>query len=130
MPELNEYWTTYSFDINVKSNTDPNYKTLPIVVKTFCGGGLADDAMTLFRDIKIEKISAVNPDYVPMKLIEEDYTDGDFSTGVSENIQTQKEAMIWNNKQDVSVVDAKSTIELYDISGQLVATYHPNGALT
>lgn len=128
-PDFNDYWTTYAFDIQLDKNSDASYKVLPFVIKAYFEGGLLDNGMTLIKDIKVEKINAVDPAYSnPCKVIEEDWTDSN-ETGIT-SVSGKKEALVWNAEQELTVVDARSDIELYNISGQLAGRYQSKGALT
>lgn len=119
-PEFNDYWTTAAFDINIADNTDPKYSELPLVVKLFLKGGIADQGMLLLKDITITKINQIDNTYVPAKIIEEDYVDTSVSTTLENN-----NAMIWLDGNDITVLDAKEKIEVYTCNGTLVAEKTP-----
>ena len=124
--DFNDYWSTATMDITIADNTDPNYKELPLVIKMWLGGGI-ENAIVLFSDIKLEKIGAIDNKYVPGKV--EDVEWNDSPTGISYKTADQN-AVVWASNGEITVVDAKSPIQVYSVSGQLVSFKAPISSVT
>ena len=124
--EFNDYWSTAKMDITIKDNTDPNYKELPLVMKMWLGNGI-ESGIVLFRDFKLEKIDAIDNEYVPGKIVDEDWDDT--PTGISYT-EKDNQAVVWAKDGQITVVDAASPVSVYSISGQLVAFKAPMSNVT
>lgn len=124
--DFNDYWSTATLDITIEDNTDPNYKELPIVIKMWLGGGI-ESAIVLLSDIKLERIDAIDDRYVPGKI--EDVEWSDTPTGISYE-KADKNAVVWASDGEITVVDAKSPIQVYSVSGQLVSFKVPLSSVT
>ena len=124
--DFNDYWSTATMDITIADNTDPNYKELPLVIKMWLGSGI-ENAIVLFSDIKLEKIETIDNKYVPGKI--EDVEWNDSPTGISYKIADQN-AVVWASNGEITVVDAKSPIQVYSVSGKLVSFKSPISSVT
>ena len=124
-PEFNEYWTTAAFDIAIEDNTDAKYAELPLVVKLFLKGGIADKGMLLLKDVTITKINQIDNTYVPAKIIEEDFVDTSISSTRGNN-----NVLIWSEGNEITVLDAKEKIEVYSFNGTLIAEKTPDFEVT
>lgn len=121
-------WMTTVMDITIPKNSDPTYKTLPLVIKMWWGNGI-EQGIVFLRDITLVQIDT--PDlvnYVPGKNTwNEGWTDA--PTGMStETIDNQ--AIVWAKDGVITVVDAVSPIAVYSLSGQLIAIKAPMGNIT
>ena len=124
--DFNDYWSTATMDITIADNTDPNYKELPLVIKMWLGSGI-ENAIVLFSDIKLEKIETIDNKYVPGKI--EDVEWNDSPTGIRYKIADQN-AVVWASNGEITVVDAKSPIQVYSVSGKLVSFKSPISSVT
>lgn len=124
--EYNDYWNNAILDFTIADNTDPNYKELPIVIKMWLGGGI-ENSILLLSDIKLEKIAATDDKYIPGKVEDVDWVDT--PTGMSYEKADQK-AVVWASNGEITVVDAKSPIKVYSVSGQLISFKAPVSNVT
>lgn len=120
-PGYNKYWVEYAYDFRVRENSDPNYKVLPIVTKIGLGP-IGNNALLLIDDIKLEKIQEVSSDHMPMKQAAK--TDLD-DTPASITMTEGTDLIVFANDGVINIIDAKSTIEIYTVSGKLLAKKQP-----
>ena len=90
-------------------------------------GSCIENAIVLFSDIKLEKIETIDNKYVPVKI--EDVEWNDSPTGISYKIADQN-AVVWASNGEITVVDAKSPIQVYSVSGKLVSFKSPISSVT
>ena len=121
-----EDWITATLDITIKEKGGDTNE-LPLVIKMWLGACI-EQGLVFFRDIKLEKITTKNNDYVPGKL---DYNDDwdDTPTGITQTAK-DNQAIILAKNGEITVVDAISPIAVYSISGQLIAFKAPIGDVT
>lgn len=119
-PDFNAFWTTYQYEVEVKANPDANYDLLPINNKMGLGN-FANSAVILMKDYKIEKVSEPTLGG-KIKIIPEDWDDA--PTGISK--MSNDNIIVFGNANGITVIDAKTLIEVYSVAGQLIAQKQPN----
>lgn len=120
VPDFNDFWTTYQYEVEVTKNADANYDLTPINNKLGVGG-FANDAVILLRDYKIEKIADATLDG-KVKITAENWDDA--PTGISNTLSNN--IIVFGNANGITVIDAKTLIEVYSTNGQLIAQKQPN----
>lgn len=119
--DLSGEWNRGIFDFYVADNTEEGYRELPLAVKCYIANGLMDNSIFLFRTIKLEEISEVDPANVPCNNNEvPNYTDEPGTNSV-EQIGISEGAIVTAANGKITVIDANAPIEVYNMSGAKVA---------
>lgn len=123
---FNDYWQTYQFEVNMVNIED--HETFPGVFKLGFGKWF-DNAIVLMRDLKIEKVDAPTLGgeaklYGKYNL---DWSDAPSGVNLS---YSNNEVIVYTVDNSISVLDAKSTIEVYTVTGELVRKVEPISTFT
>lgn len=124
--DYNNVWQTYQFEVNM-TNIE-NHETFPGVFKLGFGKWF-DNAIVLMRDLKIEKVVAPTLGGEAKLYGKYNVDWNDTPTGFNSPYKNN-EIIVYTVGNSISVLDAKSTIEVYTITGTLVNTIEPISTFT
>ena len=119
---FNNEWTDYQFEVEVTGNSDSKYDFAPILIKLGLGG-MANNSIIMFDDFKIEKVPSLTLGGTVATNPRADLDDTPVNTGIGSS--TQEQIIIFANSNGITVVDATSDIEVYDVAGRLVKMVSP-----
>lgn len=129
IPDFNQYWTSYSFEVEVTNNSDPKYDFTPVLIKLGLDWNAANGTILIFDDFKIEKVSAPTlGGQLKVDAVDWDDTPAG-GTGIG-NVEKKDNIIVFTNTNGIVVVDATEKIEVYNATGMLVASKLPNNAAT
>lgn len=123
--DYNDIWQTYQFEVSISQVED--HITFPIVFK-FGFGKWLEESILLMRDLKIEKIS--EPTFTEPKLVSTYHSDWSDIPSSIDQTYNNNQPIIYAADKSISVLDAKSTIKVYNITGELINTTEPTSTVT
>lgn len=124
--DYNDYWQTYQFEVNM-INIE-NHETFPGVFKLGFGKWF-DNAIVLMRDLKIEKVASPTLGG-EAKLYGKYNLDWNDTPSGMNSTYNNNEVIVYTVDNSISVLDAKSTIEVYTVTGELVSKIEPTATFT
>lgn len=124
--DYNTVWQTYQFEVNMAQVE--NHETFPGVFKLGFGKWF-DNAIVLMRDLKIEKVAAPTLGGEAKLYGKYNVDWNDTPTGFNSPYKNN-EVIVYTVDNSISVLDAKSTIEVYTVTGTLVNTIEPTSTFT
>lgn len=125
-PDFNKEWTLYEYEIEVKENKDATYDFAPVLTKLGFGGDLGNNAIVLFDDFKLERMSDITLGG-ELKITPVDWNDT--PTGIY-SAKGDNNVIVFANNNGIQVIDANAMIEVYNAAGQLINEVTPTAALT
>lgn len=123
--DFNNVWQTYQFEVNIVNIED--HDTFPIVFKLGFGKWL-DRSILLMRNLKIEKVDSPTLGGEAKLYGKYNLDWNDTPTGM--NLLYNNEVIVYTVDNSISVLDAKSPIEVYTITGKLVDKVEPTSTFT
>ena len=119
-PAYNDYWNRITIDIWVEDNVAVDYEELPILVKMMYGA-LADNAVVLFRSVKLETVEEADLIKEPGKFYD-DFDLADSPMSSVERIDIDNDVIVTAANGNITVIDANAPVEVYNMAGAKVAS--------
>ena len=146
----NEYWTEYVMEIELKqmkvTTGNEVYDIAPLLFKVGIGKDVANDAIIMFDDLKLEKVNAVTVKGEIEKqtssktfyygYVKNEYGEGNddasnyvlpnYVDGIHATKIKATELIVLRGDNGLTVFDADGPVSLYNAAGQLVGTETPS----
>jgi hypothetical protein len=126
-PAFNADWTTYQYEFDVTSNSDPLYDLTPVNLKLGINNwDITNTTIILLNSLKLEKVTAATLGGA-VKITYPTFND---TPTAIKNIADDNKFIVWGANNVINVVDAKSPVEVFNTAGSLIGKAVNSSALT
>ncbi len=116
-PAFNADWTTYQYEFDVVANADPLYDLTPVNLKLGINNwDIANTTIILINSLKLVKETAATLGGA-VKISYPTFND---TPNAIKNIADDNKFIAWGANNVINVVDAKSSVEVFNTAGSLI----------
>ena len=126
-PAFNADWTTYQYEFEVTTNTNPLYDLTPVNLKLGINNwDITNTTIILLNSLKLEKVTAATLG----GAVKITYPTFDDTPTALKTIADDNKFITWGANNVINVVDAKSPVEVFNTAGSLIGKAVNSSALT